>query len=188
MYKSYAATLTLACAAIAFTSGVANAEPFSGEYGGVQAGVVIFDEDRITIAGPSSGSSTEPTASLILGYRTPISGNSPIVVGIEGDLGAVTDSIDARFAVSGIAGYRIGESALAYGRVGYTSISGLPDTNGTGAQQALTLGGGIEFALSDRLNLRADYRHEDFGTLVNFTDNVIDLKAHEITAGLIYEF
>ena len=98
------ATLTLACVAPTLTPDVASAEAFNGEYGGIQAGVVVLEEDLVTIAGPSSASSTEPTASIVFGYRTPISRNSPIVVGIEGDLGAVSDNFDARFAVSGIAG------------------------------------------------------------------------------------
>ncbi len=188
MYKFVAKTLSLAAStcALVLAPGIAHAEPFSGEYIGVQAGVVLLDEKLTRLTGPSTSSSTEPTASLIFGYRTPISERSPIVLGIEGDLGAISDKINARFAVSGIAGYRIGDAALAYGRVGYTSVSDIaPDS---GSDSALSFGGGVEFNLSGRLNLRADYRYDDFGKVVNLVDNIRDVKAHEVTAGLLYTF
>jgi opacity protein-like surface antigen len=186
--KSRFLKLGLASAALVLAAlpQVASAEPFSGEYLGLQAGVVMLDLDRITLAGPVNDSATEPTGSLIFGYRTPISERSPIVLGIEGELGAVSEDINARFGVSGIAGFKIGKSALAYGRVGYVSLSDLdPQSN---SDEALSLGGGVEFNLTDRLNLRADYRYEDFGTVVRQIDNIVDVKAHEVTAGLIYNF
>ena len=82
--------------------------------------------------------------------------------------------------------YRIGDSALAYGRVGYTSMSDLDP--GSGSDQALSLGGGVEFKLTGRLNLRADYRYEDFGTVIRKIDNIAQVKAHEVSAGLLYTF
>ncbi len=178
--------LTASACALALAPGVAHAEPFSGEYIGVQAGVVVLDEKLSRLSGPSTDSSTEPTASLVFGYRTPISDRSPIVLGIEGDLGAISDNINARFAVSGIAGYRIGDSALAYGRLGYAAVNDIAPNSGTDG--ALSFGGGVEFNLTGKLNLRADYRYEDFGKVVNFVDNVREVKAHEVTAGLLYTF
>jgi opacity protein-like surface antigen len=188
MHKIAAKFLGLAggACAIALAPGIAHAEPFSGEYLGVQAGAVILEKDRTRLTGASSDTSTEPTASLVFGYRTPITERSPIVLGIEGELGAVSDKINARFGVSGIAGYRIGDSALAYGRVGYASMSDLDP--GSGSDEALSLGGGIEFSLTDRLNLRADYRYEDFGTVIRRIDNIASVKSHGITAGLLYTF
>lgn len=188
MHKLNTIHRSLLAGALAFAvmPGVAQAEPFSGEYLGVQAGAVILEKDRTRFAGPSSESTTEPTASLIFGYRTPITERSPIVLGIEGELGGVSDKINARFGVSGIAGYRIGDSALAYGRVGYTSLSNLDP--GSGSDEALSLGGGLEFNLSDRLNLRADYRYEDYGTVIAAIDNILKVKAHQVSAGLLYTF
>jgi opacity protein-like surface antigen len=188
MHQTFARTLALAATSLAFASvpAIARAEPFDGEYLGLQAGGVILEKDLIRLTGPSSDSTTEPAASLIFGYRTPITERSPLVLGIEGELGAVSDKINARFSVSGIAGYRIGESALAYGRVGYASMSNI--ARGSGSDEAVSFGGGVEFSLAERLNLRADYRYEDYGRVIAQIDNIVDAKAHAFTAGLLYSF
>lgn len=56
-----------------------------------------------------------------------------------------------------------------------------------------TLGGGIEYAATDNLIVRADYRYSDYGRETwddeNWDDGLnVDLKTHDLRLGLAYKF
>lgn len=51
-----------------------------------------------------------------------------------------------------------------------------------------TLGGGVDFAMTDNLVIRAEYRYSDFGKK-KFTDVIeIKYKTHDFRAGIAYKF
>ncbi len=180
--------LALACAgtALVATPGFASAEPFNGPYAGVEAGVGVLKTKGSTIAGPFKDSDTSAIAGVVLGYRLPLGADSPIVVGAEGNLGIYEDGSNARYGVSGIGGVRIGDGGLAYLRAGYGWLEGIQTGAGKGID-GLVLGGGGEIRLTDAISARADYKYLDYGG-VNFPDNTIDFKGHEITASLLFNF
>ena len=85
-----------------------------------------------------------------------------------------------------IGGYRVGDEGLTYLRLGCAWLAGVQANFGEGVD-GLAFGGGYEFALRARMNLRLDYRCLDYGG-VNFIDNTIDLVGHEITAAILFNF
>lgn len=167
----------------AFIPGAAQAKGFDGPYAGVEAGLSILDAKGATLAGPFDETDEAAFVGGLLGYRTPVSENGGLIVGLEGDLGVATDGGDVRYGVSGIAGVKLGGSSLLYGRVGYAGRDGLPEGTGDGVM----FGGGFETRLAERLNLRLDYKYIDLGS-IDFTDNMAEFTEHEITGGLVLEF
>ena len=117
-------------------------------------------------------------------------GGGGLVVGIEGD--ADGSNYERTYAIGGIAdharediqGSIRGRVGLAYDRVlfyatggaafgdlhnGYTNtINGLTDSLDH-TRVGYTVGGGIEYAITNNWSLRAEYRYTDYGT---FTDNL----------------
>ena len=178
--------LTLAFAVIAGSAMLlpasASAEGFDGPYAGVQGGIAILNAEGSTLAGPIDTSDSEAFVGGLLGYRASL-GDTGLVLGVEGDAGIGTDSGDARYGASGIAGIKLGSSSLLYTRVGYGWREGMPATTGEG----LVLGGGFETKLTDSLNLRLDYKHLGLGG-TNFPDNTIDYSGHEVTGGVVLSF
>lgn len=162
------------------------AEAFDGPYAGVEAGIGILKSKGSTIAGPFKKSEDSAVASVILGYRTTLGADSPIMVGAEGSLGIHSNGSNARYGVSGIGGVRIAENGLAYVRAGYGWLDGIQTGAGSGID-GLVLGGGAEIRLSERMSARADYKYFDYGG-VNFPDNTIDFKGHEIVASILFNF
>jgi len=171
----------VAGAALTF-AGSASAEPFSGPYAGIGAGIGILESEGSTIAGPFDRTQSDAVVTGIAGYRMPL-GEGPVVLGVEGDAGINVDTGDGRYGLSGIAGVKLGEASLVYGRAGYGWRDGMPGDTGKG----LVLGGGFETRLTEALNLRVDYRHHDLGSIA-LPDNTADYAAHEVTGGLILAF
>lgn len=178
--------LLCAGASLAILPGVASAETFNGPYAGVEAGVGILKTKGSTLAGPFKDSESSAMAAAVLGYRMPLGGDGPIVLGVEGDVGIYEDGSNARYGISGIGGVRIADGGLLYGRVGYGWLDGIQTGIGKGID-GLVLGGGAEFKISGNLSARADYKYLDYGG-VSFPDNTLDFKGHEITASLLFNF
>lgn len=139
------------------------------------------------------------------------------VIGVEGDV----DGTSARsaYGLGGIAGYgrddiqgsirgRLGfavDRALFYA-TGGAAFGGLHNTyvnTITGATDSLshtrvgyTVGGGIEYAISNNWSLRAEYRYTDFGTYTDVlggsTGGGVAVRHHEVDnrvqAGFSYKF
>ena len=188
MQFSWKKRASVACMALALGTlpTVASAESFNGPYAGLEAGIGIVKVEGSTIAGPFKDTDTSAIAGVVAGYRMPLGENSPIMLGVEGNLGVYADGGDARYGVSGIGGVRIGDKALAYLRAGYGWLEGQPNGS-TGKLDGLVLGGGAEVQLSDAISARADYKYLDLGG-VNFPDNTLSFEGHEIAASLIFNF
>lgn len=174
------------CSALALAPGLASAEPFDGPYVGVQAGLGILKTKGDIFTGPFKKTDNSAVVSAVAGYRMPLGESSPVVLGVEGDAGIYTNGSDARYGISGIGGVRVAERGLLYARVGYGWLDGVPTGAGTGID-GLVVGGGAEVALTDSISARADYKYLDYGG-VNFPDNTLDFKGHEITASVLFNF
>lgn len=171
---------------LALAPGMALAEPFNGPYAGAEAGIGILKSKGSTLAGPFETSDSSAIASAVLGYRVPLGSDSPIVVGAEGSVGIYSEGSNARYGISGIGGVRIADSGLVYLRAGYGWLDGI-ETGANNGIDGLVLGGGAEFKLSEVISARADYKYLDYGG-VNFSDNTVDFKGHEIVASILFNF
>ena len=181
----FAALPCIAAAALAFPAS-ASAEVFNGPYAGAEAGIGVVKTKGSTFAGPFKDSDSSVITGAVIGYRLPLGDDSPIVLGAEGNAGIYADGTDARYGISGIGGVRIGEKALVYLRGGYGWLDGVQTGAGKGVDGAV-IGGGAEFGITDAISIRADYKYLDYGG-VDFPDNTLDFKGHEITAGLLFNF
>lgn len=172
--------------ALALVPGMASAEPFSGPYAGVEAGLGKLKTEGSTLIGPFKRTDETAVVSAVAGYRMPLGEELPVVLGVEGNAGIHTNGGDARYGIAGTAGVKIGDAALLYGKVGYAWLDGVQTGAGEGID-GLLLGGGAELALTDSISARAEYRYIDYGG-VNFPDNTLDFKGHEVMAGVLFNF
>ena len=177
-----------ASAVAAFTPTAASAQEFTGEYLALQAGVSVLKTNGTSLPGPVNETNTKPIIVATAGFRTPIGENSPIVLGIEGDAGLTIDDFDSRFGVSGIAGYRVGQRTLIYGRGGFLQRGGVTQTSGGNSVNGWTAGGGVEFAAFGDINLRVDYRYADLGSDTDALGFTRNFKTHELMAGAVFDF
>ncbi|MBV1917209.1 MAG: outer membrane beta-barrel protein [Sphingomonadaceae bacterium] len=184
--KSLKLALACGCGALVMLPELAAAESFNGPYAGIEAGLGILKTEGSILTGPFKETDNSAVTSAVIGYRMPLGKNAPVVLGAEGSAGIYTNGGDARYGVSGIGGVRLGDKALIYGRVGYAWLDGIQTGAGKGVD-GLVLGGGVELALTKRISARADYKHIDYGG-VNFPDNTLDFKGHEITGSLLFNF
>ena len=87
-------------------------------------------------------------------------------------------------------------AGIAFGRYeltpNYALTGPLPDST---VHVGPTLGLGVEYALTDRLNTRIEYRYTDFGDanykipgFGGFFESRTELKTHDIKLGLSYKF
>ena len=148
--------------------------------------------------------------------------DTPVVIGIEGDIeyahirgssdlslngvpvpsNEMSSEMNWRGSVRARAGYAIDRflpfvtAGIAFGRYDVTpsyALTGpLPDSS---VHVGPTLGLGIEYALTDRLNTRIEYRYTDFGNASyqipgfgGFFESRTELKTHDIKLGLSYKF
>jgi len=182
------ALAALAATAIGALPQAANAEPFKGEYLGVQGGVAITRVRGDTLTGTLDDTAHKPVVIALGGYRGTLWSDSQIILGIEGDIGFLIDEFDSRYSISGIAGYNIDDRALIYGRVGFASLSDA-DPNLNENVEGLMLGGGAEMNVFSRINFRIDYRNIDYGASApDLVGNTLNLRGHEVTGGVIFDF
>ena len=139
--------------------------------------------------------------------------NSPIVLGVEGDLawasikgddggiGGSTDSSQYRWlgSLRGRVGYAVdrwlvfGTGGWAFANVRHTSNFGIGDSF-TNTLSGWTVGGGVEYAIQPNWTVRADYRYFDFGSYSRATPAngvfpySVGNRLQTITIGLSYKF
>ena len=135
------------------------------------------------------------------GYN--VKATDQIVIGAEAGFSATVDdrisatsagralTIDPRYSfdLSARAGYLVTDKALIYIRGGYANTrirtifaaaSGPVSTSDN--LDGLQIGGGLEYAITDRISARAEYRYSDFGTKGGQYDR------HQTLVGVSYNF
>ena len=181
----------------------AHADTFDGPYVGVTAGWERSEiADRIDTQ-PITGDASRDALVLggYAGYN--LKATDRIVIGAEAGFSAAVDdqnraasagkslTIDPRYSfdLSARAGYLVTDKALVYVRGGYantrvrTTLDGL--TGPVTASDNLDgwqVGGGLEYAISDRISARAEYRYSDLGS------NGGQYDRHQTIVGLSYNF
>lgn len=181
----------------------AHADTFDGPYVGVTAGWERSEiADRIDTQ-PITGDASRDALVLggYAGYN--IKATDRIVIGAEAGFSASVDdrnraasagkslTIDPRYSfdLSARAGYLVTDKALVYVRGGYantrvrTTLDGL--TGPVTASDNLDgwqVGGGLEYAISDRISARAEYRYSDLGS------NGGQYDRHQTLVGVSYNF
>jgi outer membrane immunogenic protein len=103
---------------------------------------------------------------------------------IRGRLGVAFD----RFLVFGTGGWALGNFSTSY-------VSGVAPLGSVGGSSAngWTVGGGVEYAFTDNLLGRVEYRYTDLGTVsgtpsVGFAEAGNNLTINDIRVGLAYKF
>lgn len=196
-------TLPLAILAAAGITAPAQADTFDGPYVGVTAGW-----DRGEVSGRIETTPLDAEASrdaLVLGgyagYNHKLT--DAIVIGAEaGFTGTVDDRVRATSAGAALtvdprysfdlgarAGYLVTDNALVYLRGGYANqrVRTALDT-GTGIVRSSEnldgwqIGGGLEYAITEKVSARLEYRYSDFGS------NGGDYERHQTLVGVSYNF
>lgn len=192
-----------ALAVLGAAAAPAHADTFDGPYIGVTAGWERSEiADRIDTQ-PITGNASRDGLVLggYAGYN--LKATDRIVIGVEAGFSASVDdqnraasagkslTIDPRYSfdVSARAGYLVTDKALVYVRGGYantrvrTTLDGL--TGPVTASYNLDgwqVGGGLEYAITDRISARAEYRYSDLGS------NGGQYDRHQTLVGVSYNF
>lgn len=155
----------------------ASALDWSGFYVGAQAGYALNQiglNDTTNLNGGSVG--------LFGGYNFVFSG---IVLGVENDFNYNwSDGETVGLDWDGSARARVGyawDRVLVYGTAGVAAASGSVDLATVKKDDVLigwTVGAGAEYAVTDNILVRADYRYSDFGS-VDFGGGVGEFKADQ---------
>ncbi len=190
-------------AALGAAAAPAYADTFDGPYVGVTAGWERSENpDRIGTQPITSEASRD---ALVLGGYAGYNfkATDRIVIGTEAGFSVSVDdqartasagkslTIDPRYSfdLSARAGYLVTDKALVYVRGGYantrvrTTLDGL--TGPVTASDNLDgwqVGGGLEYAISDRISARAEYRYSDLGS------NGGQYDRHQTLVGVSYNF
>lgn len=191
--------------------------------GGYLGGQVGYGWGKSTFTDPNFSASLKPDGflgGLYAGYNFAVSEN--VILGIDGDitynnlkdgtsedLGGIFVGADSKLRWSGAvrarAGYAIDRflpyiaGGIAFGSVKNSGFIDLFGDNFYAAQSKTltgwTIGAGVDYAATDNLILRVEYRYTDYGRkdfsgsneLFSF-DTGNKLKTNEIRVGLAYKF
>lgn len=193
-----------AIAVLGTAAAPAYADTFDGPYVGVAAGWERSEiADRIEARAITGEASRD---ALVLGgyagYN--LKATDRIVIGAEAGFTAAVDdtaratsagrplSIDPRYSfdLSARAGYLVTDKALVYVRGGYANsrvrttfapATGAPVVTSDNLD-GWQVGGGLEYAISDRISARAEYRYSDLGS------NGGQYDRHQTLIGVSYNF
>lgn len=187
---------------------------WTGVYVGGQVGYEFGKDSNSVAAGSVSTSGVIGGAHIGYNYQFP---GTAFVVGLEGDVEGASAKATTGFGV-GSDYYREGIQGSARGRIGYAvdralfyatggaAFGGLKNNyfNSTipGAQDSLsrtrvgyTVGGGLEYAITNNWSVRAEYRYTNFGTysdvLAATGGGVSNIKRdtdNKVEAGFSYKF
>lgn len=193
-----------AIAALGAAAAPAQADTFEGPYVGVTAGWERSEiADRID-ARPITGEASRDALVLggYAGYN--LKATDRIVIGAEAGFSAAVDdqarvtsggrplTIDPRYSfdLSARAGYLVTDKALVYVRGGYANsrvrttfapATGSPIVTSDNLD-GWQIGGGVEYAISDKISARAEYRYSDLGS------NGGQFDRHQTLVGVSYNF
>jgi len=135
-----------------------------------------------------------------VGYNFHLSGN--VVAGVEGDLnwndqtgtfsGAAADDA-VRINWDGSVRGRLGldlDGILPYAEAGVAFANAtdtIADTDISNTHTGWTVGGGVEFKVSDPLSVNVEYRYTDYGTQT-YGGDAVGLTDNTVKAGVNYHF
>jgi outer membrane immunogenic protein len=152
-----------AALAIAAMSTPAMASDFTGARVGVTAGFdKQADQEGVALGG-------------VAGYDVAVVG--PVRAGVEvtvadstANLGPISSNLDLGANLR--AGVKVLDRALAFGKVGYArtdfTFGGL-----TATQEGVRFGGGVEYAVTDRVFTTVEYDRTEYGNIVPGRDRVL---------------
>jgi outer membrane immunogenic protein len=173
---------------------------WSGGYVGIQGGGTWASGD-ITAGGVTADDDFD--GGLVGGFAGWNAQSGDIVYGIEGDLnynwngndytvGGTTAEVgtDVSGAVRGRVGYAM-NNALLYAAGGWTAARGYVDVDGGPSDSETfngwTVGAGVDYAFTNNMFGRLEYRYNNYGDETIGTTNV-DFDQHQVTVGLGVKF
>jgi outer membrane immunogenic protein len=179
---------------------------WTGGYAGLQGGYGWLDGHFETAGlNPLDGNFDGASLGGFAGFNKQFENN--FVVGIEGDIehnwnetdletliGTFTGKVDWQGSIRGRLGYSLGR-ALVYASAGWAAAHVDADLS-TGASASetyngYTIGAGVDYAVTDRVFARLDYRYNDFGSkdlYFNGTTVESDLTQHTVRLGVGVKF
>lgn len=190
---------------------------WTGGYIGGQVGYLWGDGDASgTVVGPGAVSAgVEPDGWLggvYVGYNYQFTNN--VVLGIDADfawtgaddestvfalglpVGSVESELDWEGAVRARLGYAVDRflpyiaGGVAFGRLSGEAFNDVGVSVGSDDQTntGWTIGAGLEYAFTDNVVGRAEYRYTDFGDF-DFVDDIeADLTTNDVRLGIAYKF
>lgn len=177
---------------------VAPAFTWSGPYFGIQGGAGWLDGKFSALGATASDNFDGGRLGGFAGYQHQFANN--FVLGLEGDvsydwndneyLGLLKVGTDVGGSVRVRAGYAI-DNALLYATGGwavtrgYAKVAGVKETE---TFNGYTLGAGVDYAFTNNIFARVEYRFTDYSkkTFLNVLDT--DLKQNAVTVGLGVKF
>ncbi|AQX30139.1 outer membrane protein [Bartonella schoenbuchensis] len=191
---------------------------FSGFVGGLYAGsnvdfgngfVLGVDTDIVWSGAKAkaSRSSLRTGNGARLAARAGVSTRAPALFeGTDNNASRVTESVTFSDKWSGATRVRLGfafDRIMPYvaGGIAYSQIKAVVAEERQGVETVIeqlsgsktlvgyTLGAGVDFAMTDSVILRAEYRYSDFGKKSFISNNAeIDLKTNDFRVGVAYKF
>lgn len=182
---------------LALAATPAMAEPFSGPYVGVEAGLDSYEvqADDVFAAGDHYDglSGNGVVGAVFAGYDLPL--GTSAFVGVEGkaalsaaeitvDTGEDAFTVGAKetFGATARLGAMLNDSTGIYGRAGWESTRFKAELNGEGdsdRDDALVLGAGLETRFGDATSFRVEYTYADYSDFI---------KNNSVRAGVAYRF
>ncbi|MGV3552640.1 outer membrane protein [Rhizobium sp.] len=175
---------------------------WNGAYVGLGVGGGSLQSDFGIVGVPAARGSKNFNGGLVsgfVGYNYQI---ESFVIGVEGDFsynwnertfgklgGAVDMGSDMSGSLRGRVGYAM-DSALIYATAGWTATNGYVNSLGVERSrtfQGWTAGAGLDFAVTDNVFLRAEYRYSDFASK-NIGGLKIDPDQHTAIIGVGFKF
>ncbi|MCX8999962.1 porin family protein [Rhizobiaceae bacterium BDR2-2] len=175
---------------------------WSGPYLGIQGGGSWLDGDFSAAGATASDDFNGGRFGVFGGYQYQFDNN--FVLGLEGDvsydwnentyLDAVDVGTDWSGSVRAKVGYAI-DRALIYATGGWAITRGYIDISGAGEEtktfNGYTVGAGVDYAFTDNIFTKLEYRFNDFGDknvdVLGVPVNA-DLKQHLLTVGIGVKF
>ncbi len=169
---------------------------WTGAYVGIQGGAGWLNGD---FSVPGASASQDFDGGMVggfVGYNWQF-GNG-FVAGVEGDFdynwneesfGGIDIGTDWSGAVRGRIGYAF-DRVMVYGAGGWAITNGYVEGLGVDESETFngwTVGAGVDFAVTDNMFIRGEYRYNDFGDKDIGGLNV-DLDQHVVKAGIAVKF
>lgn len=189
-------------AALVASAAPALADPFDGPFVGVQAG---YNRDEVSNISGNALTDDASRDSAVLGiyggydYRVSdrfvLGGEAGLNFSIDDELrgGNSAAAIDINpkraFDLSARAGYLVTDKALVYVRGGYTNVraevsvdDGTSTISDSSNLDGWLVGGGVDYALTESVSSRLEYRYQDLG------ENGGSFDRHQVLLGVSYHF